>query len=84
MNKPSPKAIQRLVNAPRLREAERFAGAQPMAIRYAPDATSRERTAVENDRLRRGLCIHGKYPRLLAEGLSRVLGYRVPGCKRCA
>jgi hypothetical protein len=83
MSRPSPKAVQRLINAPKLREAEKFASAR-CSIQYQPSRTSRERTAIENDRLRQGLCIHGKYPRLLAEGLSRVLGQRVPHCNRCA
>lgn len=79
----SKRDIWRRVNASACREAERFATAQS-PIRYAPNATSQQKSAIENQRLRDGLCIHGKFPRLLAEKLSRGLGIKVQGCKRCA
>ena len=79
-------SVAKRVRAREFADAERYATAQCSlrSLRYAPDAVSQERTAHENARLREGLCIHGKLPRLVAEGLSRVLGYHVNGCKRCA
>lgn len=75
--------VIRRANAPAMREAERFASSVS-PIRYAPNATSEQKRLIENQRIAQGLCAHGKYPRLVAEGLSRVIGQKVPGCKRCA
>ncbi len=74
--------IWRRANAPASREAERFAIARS-PIRYAPNATSLQKSLIEAENIKHGLCAHGKYPRLLAEQLSQMLGFKVPGCRRC-
>jgi hypothetical protein len=69
--------------APRLREAEAYA-IKRSPIRFAPPRRREGEIEREAAFLAEGKCVHGKWPRLFALQASRVLGFAVPYCKKCA
>jgi hypothetical protein len=73
--------IEKYVLRARLREAEDYA-IRRSPLRYVPAQNPRFERELEYRA--QGKCHHGKYPRLLAEKMTRYLGFKVPTCNRCA
>ena len=76
-------AVAKRLLAPRLREAEAFA-IKRSPLRYAPPRRRADEIERESAFLAEGKCVHGKWPRLFALQASKVLGFAVPYCKKCA
>jgi hypothetical protein len=69
--------------APRLREAEAYA-IKRSPLRFAPPRRREGEIEREIAFGNEGRCVHGKWPRLFALQASKVLGFNVPYCKKCA
>jgi hypothetical protein len=74
--------VEKRLLAPKLRSAENYAIAQS-PIRYAPSQRSEAARARELEFLGEGLCVHGKYHRLLAQRIKEVFGITIPHCEKC-